>query len=175
MATEAELAERRARLLGPMERLDDADLKREVGESYSRLVQTLGALSDEQALWKPDEREWSAAQIGDHVSLSTGMLGNITRLLAKGQAATDADWDPPPQFKGNASDLGDVKKRLGELPSFAGTLFDEGAKSNNLDVKANNSFLGDMNWREWYYFLRIHAQSHIEQIEQLRSSEGFPG
>jgi hypothetical protein len=88
---------------------------------------------------------------------------------------SDADWDPPPQFRGDASDLGDVKKRLGELAGFAGRLFDEGARTNNLDVKANNSFLGDMNWREWYYFLRVHAQSHIEQVEQLRSTDGFPG
>ena len=175
MTTEAEIAERRARLLGPMANLDDAGLKRDVGDAYSRLAQTLSSLSDEQALWKPDEQEWSAAQIGDHVSLSTGMLGNITGLLAKGQGVSDADWDPPPQFRGEASDLGDVKKRLGELAGFAGRLFDEGAKTNNLDVKANNSFLGDMNWREWYYFLRIHTQSHIEQIEKLRGTEGFPG
>ena len=104
-----------------------------------------------------------------------GTLGNITGLLAKGQSVSDADWDPPPQFRGDASDLGDVKKRVGELVRFSGTLFEEGAKTNNLEAKANNSFLGDMNWREWFYFLGIHAKSHIEQIDKLRATEGFPG
>jgi hypothetical protein len=168
------MADRRARWLGPMRDLDDAGLKREVGEAYSQLAQKLGSLTDEQALWKPDKEEWSAAQIGDHLSLSMGTLGNITGLLAKGQSVSDADWDPPPQFRGDVSDLSNVKKRVGELAAFSATLFDEGAKINNLDVKANNSFLGDMNWREWFYFLGIHAKSHIEQIDKLRGTDGFP-
>jgi hypothetical protein len=175
MTTEAEFAERRTRLLGPMEGMRDAELKQDVRESFSKLASVIDSLSDEQATWKPDEQEWSAAQVGDHIALSTGMLGNITGLLAKGQGVTDADWDPPPQFKGDAADLGSVKRRLGELPPFTESLFDEGASTNRLDVQANNSFLGDMNWREWYYFLRIHAQSHVEQIEKLRGTQGFPG
>ncbi|MGH2400280.1 MAG: hypothetical protein ACRDF6_10580, partial [bacterium] len=106
---------------------------------------------------------------------STGVMGNVTRLLAKGQVVTDADWDPPPQFRGDAADVADVNHRLNELPAFADRLFEEAAKTNSLDEKANNSQLGDMNWREWFYFLGVHAQDHIEQIKRLRSTEGFPG
>ena len=175
MTTEAEIAERRARLLGPMEGLSDDELKGEVREAYSKLGLALNSLSDEQATWKPDEQEWSAAQIADHVALSTGMLGNITGLLAKAQAVTDADWDPPPQFRGDASDLANVKTRLDDLPGYADRLFDESMRTNELDVKANNSFLGDMNWREWYYFLRVHALSHVDHLEKLRATPGFPG
>jgi len=54
-------------------------------------------------------------------------------------------------------------------------LFDEGAKTDRVEVKANNSQLGDMNWREWCYFLGVHANDHIGQIEKLRAAEGFPG
>jgi len=175
MTTEAEFAERRARLLGPMSGLNNGALKDEVRESYTKLTSALESFSDEQAVWKPDAEEWSAAQIGDHVALSMGVLGNITRLLAKGQAVTDADWDPPPQFRGDASDLRDVKTRVGELASYSSELFDEGVKTDRVDVTASNSFLGDMNWREWFYFLRIHAQAHVEQIEKLQSTAGFPG
>lgn len=174
MTTEAEFAERRTRLLGPMEGMSDAELKQDLRESFSKLASVIDSLSDEQATWKPGEQEWSAAQVGDHIALSTGMLGSITGLLAKGQSVTDVDWDPPPQFKGDAADLGNVKRRLGELPPYADTLFEEGSSTDGLDVKANNSFLGDMNWREWFYFLRIHAQAHIEQIEKLRATRGFP-
>ena len=174
MTTEAEFAERRTRLLGPMEGMSDAELKQDVRKSFAKLAAIIDSFSDEQATWKPDEQEWSAAQVGDHIALSTGTLGSIAGLLAKGQAVTDADWDPPPQFKGDAGDLGNVKRRLGELPSYADTLFGEGSSTDRLDVKANNSFLGDMNWREWFYFLRIHAQAHVEQIEKLRATKGFP-
>jgi DinB superfamily len=174
MATEPEIAERRTRLLGPMNGLDDEGLKREVREAFSKLGSALESLSGEQATWKPEEGEWSAAQVGDHVAIGTGVMGNITGLLAKGQAVTDADWDPPPQFRGDAADVGDVKKRLGELPAFTDRLYEEGLKTDSLDETANNSLLGDMNWREWFYFLGVHANDHIGQIEQLRSIRGFP-
>jgi hypothetical protein len=175
MTVEAEVQERRARLLGPMAGLSDDQVKQDVRNAYSRLADALDALSGEQASWKPEEAEWSAAQVGDHVALATGVMCNVTGLLAKGQAVTDADWDPPPQFRGNAADVGDVKKRLGELPGFTDSLFDEGTTTDRVEVKANNSQLGDMNWREWFYFLGVHANDHIGQIEKLRAAEGFPG
>jgi len=175
MTAEAEIQERRERLLGPMAGLSDEQVKEDVRNAYSRLADALGALSGEQATWKPEEAEWCAAQVGDHVALATGVMCNVTGLLAKGWAVTDADWDPPPQFRGNSADVGDVKKRLGELPGFTDTLFDEGATTDRVDVQANNSQLGDMNWREWFYFLGVHANDHISQIEKLRSAEGFPG
>jgi len=174
MTTEAEYAERRARLLGPMNGLSDSELKLAVREACARLATTLDSFSDRQATWKPDAEEWSAAQVGDHIALGTGVLGKIAGLLANGQAVTDEDWDPPPQFKGDAADLVDVKRRITGLPQFTDRLFDESNKANRLDLKANNSFLGDLNWREWFYFLRVHANAHVEQMEKLRSTPGFP-
>jgi hypothetical protein len=172
---DAEIAERRARLLGPIDGMSDAQVKASVRESFATLSSALGALSDEESAWKPEEGEWSAAQVGDHVALATGVMSNVTGLLAKGQAVTDADWDPPPQFKGNAADVGDIKRRLAELPVFTDRLFDEGSETNRLDVTADNSQLGEMNWREWFYFLGVHADDHLGQIEKLRSMPGFPG
>jgi DinB superfamily len=174
MTAEAEIKERRARLLGPMTGLSDEQVKQDVRNAFSRLAAALDALSGEQATWKPEDAEWSAAQVGDHVALATGVMCNVTGLLAKGLAVTDSDWDPPPQFRGNAADVGDVKKRLGELPGVMDRLFDEGAATHRVEVKANNSQLGDMNWREWFYFLGVHAKDHIGQIEKLRAAEGFP-
>jgi DinB superfamily len=175
MATEAEVAERRARLLGPMANLNDEQVKQYVRDAHAGLLSALDELSGEQATWKPGEAEWSGAQVGDHIALATGVMGNVLALLAKGQAVTDSDWDPPPQFRGNAADVVDVKKRLGGIASFADRLFDEGARTDRRDVKANNSLLGDMNWREWFYFLGVHANDHLGQIEKLRGLPGFPG
>jgi hypothetical protein len=175
MTTEAEIAERRARLLGPMNGLSVEELKREVGETFAKLGDVLESLSDQQATWKPDAEEWSAAQVGDHVAIATGVMINVTRVLAGGKTVTDADWDPPPQFRGDVSDLADVKKRLVELPAHTDELFARAVSTDRMDQKANNSMLGDMNWREWFYFLGVHAKSHIEQIEKLQATRGFPG
>src|SRR5262245_51506565 len=174
MTSETE-PERRNRVLGPMLGLTDDQLKRSVCESYSRLSATLESLKPEQAVWQPRGEEWSAAQVGDHVALGTGVLGNIISLLAKGRPVADEDWDPPPQFRGDASDVKDVTRRLRDLPAAAVQIFDEAARTNRLDVKANNSMFGDLNWREWYCYLVVHAQAHTEQVEKLQASLGFPG
>ena len=105
MTTEAEFAERRVRLLGPMNGLSDSELKQAVREACGGLATTLDSFSDQQATWKPDAEEWSAAQVGDHIALGTAVLGKIAGLLAKGQVVTDEDWDPPPQFKGGLAEL----------------------------------------------------------------------
>lgn len=175
LATEAEYSERRARLLDPVSDLGDGELKREIRESLEKLSSALESLSPAQATWKPNEDEWSTAQICDHIALGTGTLGNIVSLLAAGSVPGDADWDPAPQFKGDVSDLRDVRQRLKVLSSYTDELFDQAIASNRLDVIANNSFLGDLNWRQWYAFLKVHAVSHVEQIEKLRATPGFPG
>jgi len=74
MTAEAEIQERRERLLGPMAALSDEQVKQDVRNAFSRLADALDVLSGEQAIWKPEEAEWSAAQVGDHVALATGVM-----------------------------------------------------------------------------------------------------
>ena len=174
MTTEAEYAQRKAEHLSPLNVLTDEQLKAEVAEAFGRLAAEMGSLSEAQAIWKPAADEWSAAEVGDHVALGTGVLGKIAGMLAQGQRPGDEDWDPPPQFKGDAGDLAGVRSRLASLPEHTAELFDHCLATDRMDVTADNSFFGEMNWREWYYFLRVHALSHVEQIEKLRGSAGFP-
>ena len=75
MTTVAEYAERRARLLGPMQGLSDSELKQAVREACGGLATTLDSFSDQQVTWKPDAEEWSAAQVGDHIALGTAVTG----------------------------------------------------------------------------------------------------
>ncbi len=36
-----------------------------------------------------------------------------------------------------------------------------------LDVKWQHPFFGDLNWREWLLFLRIHAKDHARQLTTM--------
>lgn len=165
--------ERRA-ALSPVGTLTTDEMKETVGETFTLLASALASLSEEQAEWKPAPEEWSAAQVGDHVALGTGVVMNVIGLLARGQRPTDEDWDPPPQFKGDAGDLQDVRSQLLSLTPATADLFDQCLATDRLDVTSENSLFGEMSWREWYYFLRLHTYSHLEQIEKIRSSPGFP-
>ena len=174
MTTEAEYAQRKAEQLSPAGTLTDAQLKAEVGAAFVRLAEELDALSEAQSTWKPDPDEWSAAAIGDHVALGTGAVGNITAMLARGERPGDEDWDPPPQLRGSAGDLDSVRSRILSLPQHTAELFDRCAATNRTDVTSDNSFFGEMNWREWFYYLRVHALAHVEQVQKLRATAGFP-
>src|SRR5437899_2704133 len=120
MTTEAEYAERRARLLGPMNGLSDSELKLAVREACARLATTLDSFCDRQATWKPDAEEWSAAQVGDHIALGTGVLGKIAGLLANGQAVTAEDWDPPP-LPASAMPIIDRRKPRTQVRTLVGS------------------------------------------------------
>lgn len=173
MSTQEEQADRKARDIAPSLALSAEELKREVTEPIEGLASMLEGLSPGQATWEPEPGEWSVAQICDHVVLGTG-VGNVIRLLAEGQTPGDEDWDPPPEFKGDASDLAALRRRLDAVPAAVAELFDRAQASNRLDTTADNSLYGDLNWREWYCFLGLHAANHVEQAEQVRSAPGFP-
>ncbi len=145
MTSEQEYAERKAEHLLPMVRLGDEELKEKVGSTFGVLASALDSLSEQQATWKPDAEEWSAAQVCDHVALGTGMVANIIGLLARGRRPTDQDWEPPPRFKGDPGDLASIRDRLGALPRETATLLDGCLKTDRLDVTAENSLFGEMN------------------------------
>ena len=39
-----------------------------------------------------------------------------------------------------------------------------------LQVKWEHPFFGDLNWREWLLFLRIHAKDHSGQLQAMRAA-----
>jgi hypothetical protein len=41
-----------------------------------------------------------------------------------------------------------------------------------LDVKWDHPFFGDLNWREWLLFLRIHSKDHARQLVAMTAALG---
>jgi hypothetical protein len=42
----------------------------------------------------------------------------------------------------------------------------------NLDVKWQHPMFGDLNWKEWFIFLRIHSRDHARQLKAMVESFG---
>jgi hypothetical protein len=42
----------------------------------------------------------------------------------------------------------------------------------NLHLKWEHQFFGDLNWREWLLFLRIHARDHARQLQAMSGQVG---
>ncbi len=49
---------------------------------------------------------------------------------------------------------------------------EEADPAANLDVKWQHPFFGDLNWREWFLFLRLHAYDHTRQLQAMKESFG---
>jgi len=122
MTTSEEHAREKAQYFSGFVGLTDQELKDEVGAAFALFVTELKAVPPGRETWKPTEDQWSAAEIGDHLVLSTGAVANVIRTLAQGRRVTDADWDPPPQFRGESADVEDVWGRIQALPAEAETL-----------------------------------------------------
>lgn len=166
-------AELRDRLLGPMADMSELEVKASVTEPLKELHELLSTMSDAQAKWKPNDGGWSAADVCDHLVVSTGTIGRITRMLAEGTAPSEGDWDAPPHFK-EPKDLAGIKMRMSHLPAYTDELFDRSRLLGHEEATANNSVLGDLNWRQWFFFVGVHARDHLRQVRELRSSAGFP-
>jgi len=39
-----------------------------------------------------------------------------------------------------------------------------------LDVTWEHEFFGELNWREWFAFLRVHLKDHTAQLNQMRAT-----
>jgi len=73
-----------------------------------------------------------------------------------------------------AEHLSPVGTLTNEQLKHTAELFDKCVATDRTDVTADNSFFGEMNWREWFYFLRFHVLAHVDQMQKLRGTAGFP-
>lgn len=48
----------------------------------------------------------------------------------------------------------------------------EADPASNLHVTWPHPFFGELNWREWLLFLRIHAKDHARQLSSMREALG---
>lgn len=48
----------------------------------------------------------------------------------------------------------------------------EAAPDAYLELRWRHPFFGDLNWREWLIFLRIHCRDHARQISAMSESQG---
>jgi hypothetical protein len=144
----------------------------------------LEGMSDAQAEFKPPtptgpegEDQWCAKEVLGHVLASQRGL-NVT-------IAQMAGVEPPAQAeqirKMGVKSEEDEKRSLAELrPEIAAvceeskrlvTSLPEGEK---LDQKFPHPVFGQLNLKEWFAFHRVHAMDHIQQIDAIKASPGYP-
>jgi uncharacterized damage-inducible protein DinB len=171
----AELSEEqlriRAYLQGQAAKLSLPALIAKVRDDSAQLREA--ALRAEDADWtlRPAAEEWSVNDVLGHVvdtchRVNAGIIGAIESgtkpvglrdaLVHEKSARRPMEW---------WDEL--VAAREGLFARLAVASADE-----HLDVTWNHPFFGELNWREWVLFLRLHDLDHARQIAGILAAQG---
>lgn len=176
----------------PAEREKAIDL---LEKSQAQLLQAVDGLSAAQWKWKPSRDRWSVGEVAEHLVLAESMIFDKIQGSLKG--APNPDWET--KTAGKTALLERVlPTRMGKatapediVPSgkmtreeFRRRFEDERAKTIQFArtteaplkeyTSENPVAFGTLNAYQWLLYIPWHTQRHIKQIEEVKSTPGFP-
>jgi uncharacterized damage-inducible protein DinB len=117
---------------------------------------------------RPAEDEWSANEVFAHVVDSGAVVGaGILAVLDGGSPPAVADRIRPGPERRTAAEWWSLLTRDREA------LFERvsaAAGHEHLHVTWPHPFFGELNWREWLLFLRIHDLDHARQLQAVTAA-----
>ena len=115
---------------------------------------------------RPREGEWCANEVAAHLTeASRAVAAGIVTAIEEGtkpgrirdvMAHTDERRDPADWWKQIEADRESLFGRLGSVKG-----------DEHLDLVWEHPMFGDLNWREWLLFTRIHDLDHARQIQSV--------
>jgi DinB superfamily len=137
---------------------------------WNRLEGLIADVSEDEAVAKPLEGEWSIAEVIHHITLSH--RGNVERIdtLSNGRPYSGPPpvpgalpEDPPATFAEARRNFLDLVERAVEAIEKA----DPGA---HLDLTTPHVAFGEYSWIEWATHMHVHARDHIAQVEKIKQA-----
>ncbi len=174
MAQRSEEDERvRSYLVTQTAKLSLPDLVAKVRKDTAPLQEVAAAVPAARFNDRPAAEDWSAAEVLTHIlemndrgaaaitgALDDGELPKTIRDVISGQVRPEAGsaetfW---------AAYLAPREKLLARVLEATG--------DENLHLKITHSQFGEMNWREWLLFMRVHDLDHMRQLQAITQHFG---
>jgi hypothetical protein len=166
----AEMNEEQARIRGYLQsqaaKLSPADLMAKVRADMVQLEDAVTAAGRVEATRRPSDRDWSANEVLAHIVDSSARVNSAilsavedgTKPAPLGDAitATAAVKSPHQWFEQLRDERDALFSRL-----------ERATGSEHLDVAWKHPMFGDLNWREWLLFMRIHDLDHARQLQGI--------
>ncbi len=173
-----------------------ADIMAVNEQAQARFIAAVSSLTEAQANFRPDENQWTIAEIVEHVSIvNDGFLRLTHKLLKEAELAprppkadlnlghTSLDENggqrgpfPAPERvrpKGGVSVEDSLEKLRVALSGFA----EIRSRLEAVDLSEQmfpHPALGPFNAYQWMVLLGEHEDRHRGQIERLKATDGFP-
>jgi hypothetical protein len=153
-------------------------------------------LSESQANFRPDENQWTIAEIVEHVSIvNDGFLRLTHRLLKEAESAprppkadlnlghTSLDENGQQQGQFQAPDRvrpqggARIEDSLAKMRASLDGLTEIRSRLEAVDLSEQmfeHPFLGPINAYQWMVLLGEHEDRHRAQVERVKVASGFP-
>lgn len=138
---------------------------------------TLDRVSAEQAAWKPGAADWSIEEVAQHV-----LDGSIRNADLISRMAFGEEPNLSPQEIG-AIDPAQREAQLG-WDDLVNALRDDSRRFANVidglpeppafEPTRAHPFFGPLHARGWYMFQRVHDLDHVNQVNDIKATEGYP-
>lgn len=172
--TEEEIAQLRSYLAVQSMRRTPEQIIEVLQKAYHQFLMAVAALPDAVYHISADEHIWSAPEIVEHVCLfMSNYKTAICGVLERGQRPPDV------LDRQEIIPRGDKVNTRDELLSILEEVFKHLTHSvlqaqpfAHLDITWRHFELGEMHWREWLLFARVHLLDHVSQVNQARELAG---
>lgn len=118
---------------------------------------------------RPEAEEWSANEVSAHVVEGGGNVAQAICAAIAGGAPDRLAADRPRPDPERLTATEWYQRLLRDRE----TLFERvgrAAGDEHLDTRWGHPFFGDLNWREWLLFLRIHDLDHTRQMQAIAAA-----
>jgi DinB family protein len=148
-------------------RLSPAEIAAKVRSDMEQLRQAAESVPPDQFDGRPGPEEWSANEIMAHVvSGGAGVGRGIVAALQSGTRPAPLAEDRVTETD-QRRDASAWWQRLSEDREQLFRIVATAQGDEHLDVTWSHPMFGELNWREWLLFLRIHDLDHARQIAAL--------
>ena len=161
-----EIARVRSYLATQATRRTPAQLVEALREAHHQFLTALAAVPDDAFRAIPREGEWSAADVLAHVrTIAAFDERSICGVIERGEQPPNVD-DALEQAPTNATrehmlaDIEALRERLIAVVMQADPQV-------HLDIVWGHNEFGNMNWREWLLFARVHTLDHTRQMQAI--------
>ena len=164
-------------LLAQGEKYSWIELWPRVVDARIDFLNTLNRVTPEQAAWKPGPGDWSIEEVAQHVLDGSKRCADLVAQLSQGKDPTLTPQEigaidpaqrpadrPFPQLVRDllidSREFGNVIEGLPEPPAFEPT--------------RPHPFFGELHGRAWFMFQRVHDLDHVNQVNEIKETEGYP-
>ena len=157
-----------------------AGLVERTAADWSRCLEDI---SEEQAEFKPlpigaaaEGPEWCVKEVLGHFLETTHGVNRQVAQVAAGKAPRELGDASPGHLPTDArsSSIEELRRQVIDVLQEARRLTLSLPEDGRLTETFNHPFFGPLNLKEWIAFQRIHSLDHIQQVEQIRASPGYP-